>query len=324
MVASVCEQSMREIRRCCDSAYMKTFLIRALVSLEQDRVCRFCDDTSRARLINLQTATFVGGNVPISQALQIVIAQPTKDRPCIRNRRQTQSNETGFCAAQKLTQFTATVRANLFLQQRRRDTDELRINASCDAEMVADHLDGICSNRIGRWSFPSSMRRILGPRLANRTRRLREVAVFASGTAAQRQREAEVAAFHLYRDQSLGIAVGADAHFRVGFPRPLVDRRSATARRSAMYVNETGRCAQDQGFHAADRRSRRASRLFRGGGRCVRRPIAVERQGIAPSVSGRSSLGRRVEDQTGRPVQTCSPPQLIRDRQGSEFSDVSA
>jgi hypothetical protein len=83
MVASLCEQSMREIRQCCDLAFMEDVSSYA-------RCCRwnnFRVSISRRdyfdRLINLQTAKFAGGTVLISRALQIVVAQPTRGRALI-------------------------------------------------------------------------------------------------------------------------------------------------------------------------------------------------------------------------------------------------
>jgi hypothetical protein len=64
------------------SLYRRCFLIQALSSAARSNNFRvsisrqdFCD-----RLINLQTAKIAGAIVPISQALQIVLAQPTKGK----------------------------------------------------------------------------------------------------------------------------------------------------------------------------------------------------------------------------------------------------
>ncbi|MCK1314068.1 MULTISPECIES: hypothetical protein [unclassified Bradyrhizobium] len=43
-------------------------------------MCQFRDKIFCDRLINLQTAKIAGAIVPISQALQIVLAQPTKGK----------------------------------------------------------------------------------------------------------------------------------------------------------------------------------------------------------------------------------------------------
>src|SRR3954471_7880890 len=59
--------------------YGRCFFIRALLSLEQFRVSISRRDYFD-RLINLQTAKFAGGIVLISRALQIVVAQPTRDK----------------------------------------------------------------------------------------------------------------------------------------------------------------------------------------------------------------------------------------------------
>lgn len=83
--------------------------------------------------------------------------------------------------------------------------------------MAADHLDVICIDRDESWSLPGSVRRVLGPRLADRSRRIRQIAVLALGAVAQRQGEAEVPALRLRRHQSFRIAVGADTHYRIDF-----------------------------------------------------------------------------------------------------------
>jgi hypothetical protein len=43
-------------------------------------VCQFRDKIFCDRLINLQTAKIAGAILPISQALQVVLAQPTKGK----------------------------------------------------------------------------------------------------------------------------------------------------------------------------------------------------------------------------------------------------
>jgi hypothetical protein len=113
MFASVCEQSMREIRPCCDSRFIKGVSHSFRDIFGTKCVCRFCDYVSH-RLEKLQTATFVGGDVLIARASEIPL-QPTRDSRCIHNRRQIQLNETtAFCIAQKLTQLAVTARWYLF------------------------------------------------------------------------------------------------------------------------------------------------------------------------------------------------------------------
>src|SRR5262245_29984912 len=77
MVADVCEQSVREIRRCCDESREMNHACVHFFDGTESRAAAYVSSATTNPPREFSIATFVGGKLPISQALQFLVAQPT-------------------------------------------------------------------------------------------------------------------------------------------------------------------------------------------------------------------------------------------------------